>query len=103
MAKKKTAAKKKSTAAKKPVAKKPAAPSLPTYEELLTARRYKDEMHSCVRQAERELSSANTINTFAQRDVAVASALEKLNQCREDAADATNSFENMKREVARAR
>ena len=75
------------------------APSLPSYEELLAARHYMNEMHSCVRQAEREVRSARTINTFAIRDVRVAAAAEKLMDCRSDAAEATFKFEDMKRKA----
>ena len=75
------------------------APSLPSYKELLAARRYKEEMHACVKQAERELRSVRTINTFSIRDVRVAAATEKLMDCRSDAAEATFKFEDMKRKA----
>jgi len=69
----------------------------PSYEELLDARHYRDEMYVCVQRAERTLRSASTINTFSQRDVQVAAARENLNQCRSDAAEANFRFEDMKR------
>lgn len=74
-----------------------AAPSTPTYEELLAARHRRDEAYACLQRSERTLRSAATINTFAQRDVAVATARETLNQCRSDAAEANFEFEDMKR------
>jgi len=95
-------AKKKSTRTKKSSAvqsTQPVAPSLPSYEELLTARHHRDKMHACVGQAERQLRSARTINTFAERDIKVAAARERLNECRSDAAEATFKFEDLKRKA----
>ena len=98
MAKKKRAAKSSAKKAAKPSKK----PSAPTYEELLAARRAVEAAHSSVRQAERELRSARTLNTFAQRDEAVVIATENLNKARSDAAETSLKFEQMKIEARKA-
>lgn len=70
----------------------PVVPDVPDYQELLEARRAQDAAHSAVRQAERELRSAESINTRSHREVAVAAAREKLNTSRQDASDAALLF-----------
>ena len=89
-------AQKKKKATKKSAAKKSTKKPSISYEELLEARRALEDAHSSVRQAERELRSAKTINTFAQRDEAVVIALDNLNQARSKAAEAAVSFEELK-------
>lgn len=93
---------KKATKAKAPKAPKAPkaskAPSSPKYdyEALLQLRREMDLAHSEVRVAERVLRSAQSINTAAHRDAAVADARARLAVARQEASEATERFQAMK-------
>lgn len=88
----------KAKAPKKKAKAKVKAPKVkaPSYQQLLDARRAMDEAHSEVRIAERLLRSAQSINTAAHREVAVADARARLNEARQAAADASDAFQTMK-------
>lgn len=68
----------------------------PSYQTMLAARHRMNDAHSAVRRAERALRSAQSLNTQAHRDPAVAEARERLNEARQEASEATIAFETLK-------
>lgn len=100
--KKKAASKKKKSEAapkKKAAASKPAPPKY-NYDKLYAARQKMNEAQADVLQAELEVNSAYANQgSFAERDRNTAAAMERLNEARQRASQATTEFAVLKLEM----